>query len=216
MFLNKQISRFSKLSVDTIRLLSVEAIANAKSGHPGIALGAAPIMYALFRDHLNVNPKNTKFFDRDRFILSAGHGSALLYATMLISGYQSITMEDLKQFRQLKSKTPGHPENKLLDGVECGTGPLGQGIAMGVGMAIAETKLAAKFNRYEKLIHHYTYVLFGDGCLQEGVAQEAIAIAGRLKLGKLIMLYDSNAIQLDGKVSQTTRINVKQLFSANG
>jgi transketolase len=212
----KQISRFSDLAVNTIRLLSVEAIATAKSGHPGIALGAAPIMYALFRNHLNVNPKNLDFFDRDRFVLSAGHGSALLYATMLICGYKSITMEDLKNFRQLNSKTPGHPENEILEGIEIGTGPLGQGIAIGVGMAIAEARLASKFNQYDKLIHHYTYVLFGDGCLQEGVAQEAIAVAGKLKLNKLIMLYDSNSIQLDGKVSQTTTSNVKHLFKANG
>lgn len=216
MFIKRQISRFSNLSVNTLRLLSVEAIANAKSGHPGIALGAAPIMYALFRDHLNVNPKNPDFFDRDRFVLSAGHGSALLYATMLISRYKCITIEDLKKFRQLNSITPGHPENELLKGVEIGTGPLGQGIAMGVGMAMAEAKLAAKFNQYDKLIHHYTYVLFGDGCLQEGVAQEAIAIAGKMKLNKLIMLYDSNQIQLDGKVNQSTKFNVKKLFKANG
>jgi transketolase len=216
MYYKNQISRFSKLSVNTIRLLSVEAIAEAKSGHPGIALGAAPIMYALFRDHLNVNVSNHQFFNRDRFVLSAGHGSALLYATMLISGYSSITLEDLKKFRQLNSKTPGHPENHVLEGVEVGTGPLGQGIAIGVGLAIAETKLASRFNRYENIINHYTYVLFGDGCLQEGVAQEAIAIAGKLKLNKLIMLYDSNGIQLDGKVNQTTNFNVKKLFKAQG
>jgi transketolase len=216
MFLKRQLSRFSNLTVNTIRLLSVEAIANAKSGHPGIALGAAPIMYALFRDHLNVNPSNPDFFDRDRFILSAGHGSALLYATMLVCKYKSIKIEDLKKFRQLNSLTPGHPENEILKGIEVGTGPLGQGIAMGVGMAIAEAKLSAKFNRYDKLIHHYTYVLFGDGCLQEGVGQEAIALAGKLKLNKLIMLYDSNRIQLDGKVNQTTNFNVKKLFKANG
>jgi transketolase len=203
------------LSTNTIRLLSVEAISKAKSGHPGIALGAAPIMYALFRNHLTINPQDPYYFNRDRFVLSAGHGSALLYATMLVSGYQSINMEDLKKFRQLNSKCPGHPENHILPGVEIGTGPLGQGIAMGVGMAIAESKLANKFNQYDRFINHYTYVLFGDGCLEEGVAQEAIALAGRLKLSKLIMLYDSNRIQLDGKVSDSTNYNVKKLFKAN-
>jgi transketolase len=212
----QQITQYSKLTTNTIRLLAVEAIAKAKSGHSGIALGAAPIMYALFRDHLKVNPQDPFYFNRDRFVLSAGHGSALLYATMLVSGYESIKIEDLKKFRQINSKCPGHPENHLLPGIEVGTGPLGQGIAMGVGMAIAESKLANKFNRYDRFIHHHTYVLFGDGCLEEGVAQEAIALAGRQKLNKLIMLYDSNGIQLDGKVSDSTNYNVKQMFKAYG
>jgi transketolase len=209
---NKQITEFSKLSTNTIRLLAVEAIAKAKSGHPGIALGAAPIMYALFRNHLKINPQDPFYFNRDRFVLSAGHGSAMLYATMLISGLESIKMDDLKNFRQLNSKCPGHPENHILPGIEVGTGPLGQGIAMGVGMAIAESKLANKFNKYGKFIDHHTYVLFGDGCLEEGVGQEAIALAGRLKLNKLIMLYDSNKIQLDGKVHDSTNYNVKKMF----
>jgi transketolase len=211
-----QITTYSKLTTNTIRLLAVEAIAKAKSGHPGIALGAAPIMYALFRNHLCVNPQDPFYFNRDRFILSAGHGSALLYATMLVAGYESIKMDDLKNFRQLNSKCPGHPENHILPGIEVGTGPLGQGIAMGVGMAIAESKLANKFNRYGRFIDHHTYVLFGDGCLEEGVAQEAIALAGRLKLHKLIMLYDSNRIQLDGKVTDSTNYRVKQLFQSYG
>jgi transketolase len=210
----KQITKYSKLSTNTIRLLAVEAITKAKSGHPGIALGAAPIMYALFRNHLCVNIEEPTYFNRDRFVLSAGHGSALLYATMLIAGYKSISMDDLKKFRQLNSKCPGHPENHILQGVEVGTGPLGQGIAMGVGMAIAESKLANKFNKYFNFINHHTYVLFGDGCLEEGVAQEAIALAGRLKLNKLIMLYDSNHIQLDGKVTDSTKYDVKKLFKA--
>jgi transketolase len=204
------------LSVNTIRILSIEMIAQAKSGHPGIALGAAPIIYALFHDHFNYNTKDFSYFNRDRFVLSAGHGSAMLYAAMLISDYQSITMDDLKKFRQLNSLTPGHPENHVLHGVEVGTGPLGQGIAMGVGMAIAEAKLADKFNKYSNFINHNTYVMFGDGDLEEGVAQEAIAIAGKMRLHKLIMLYDSNKIQLDGKVSDSTNYNVRKLFKANG
>jgi transketolase len=191
-------------------------IAQAKSGHPGIALGAAPIIYALFHDHFNYNTKDFSYFNRDRFVLSAGHGSAMLYATMLISDYESITMDDLKKFRQLNSLTPGHPENHVLHGVEVGTGPLGQGIAMGVGMAIAEAKLADKFNKYSNFVDHHTYVMFGDGDLEEGVAQEAIAVAGRMRLHKLIMLYDSNKIQLDGKVSDSTSYNVRKLFKANG
>jgi transketolase len=189
-------------------------IANANSGHTGIALGAAPIMYALFHDHIIVNPKSN-FFNRDRFVLSAGHGSALLYATMYVSGYSSLTMDDLKHFRQYNSKTPGHPESYITGGVDATTGPLGQGIAMGVGLAMAEAKLANKFNKYNKFIDHYTYVLFGDGCLQEGVALEAISFAGKQKLKKLIMLYDSNNIQLDGKINDTFSTNVKQLFKSN-
>jgi transketolase len=212
--LTRDISEFSKLSINTLRMLSADAIAKAKSGHTGIALGAAPIVYALFKNHLNVNPEDPTYFNRDRFILSAGHGSTLLYSAMLISGYKSITIDDLKQFRQLNSKCPGHPENHILQGIEIGTGPLGQGIAMGVGMALTESFLANKFNRYSKFIDHYTYVLFGDGCLQEGVAQEAIALAGKLKLNKLILLYDSNRIQLDGKVSDSTNFNVRKLFKA--
>jgi transketolase len=207
-------SPYTELAINTIRLLGVEAIAQANSGHPGIVLGAAPIMYSLFHDHINLNPKDPFYFNRDRFVLSAGHGSALLYATLLVSGFESITMEDLKKFRQLGSKTPGHPENIVLPGVEVSTGPLGQGIAMGVGLAIAEATLGAKFNKYTKFVNHYTYVLFGDGCLEEGVTQEAIALAGTLKLDKLILLYDSNKIQLDGKVDASTNYDVKKLFKS--
>jgi transketolase len=210
----KQINDLSFLSVNTIRILSIEMIAKAQSGHPGIALGAAPIIYALFHDHFNYNPKDFAYFNRDRFILSAGHGSSMLYAAMFISGYTSLTMEDLKQFRQLNSFTPGHPENHVLHGIEIGTGPLGQGIATGVGFAIAEARLAAKFNKYSKFIDHHTYVLFGDGDLEEGVAQEAIALAGKNRLNKLILLYDSNKVQLDGKVTDSTNYNIKKLFKA--
>lgn len=209
-------TKYSELAVNTIRVLGVEAITKANSGHPGIVLSAAPIMYSLFRNHLNYNPKDPSFFNRDRFVLSAGHGSALLYATMLVAGYKSISMEDLQNFRKINSKTAGHPENKLLEGVEVSTGPLGQGVAMSVGLAIAEKKLANIFNKYSELINHYTYCLFGDGCMEEGIFYEAISIAGNLKLNKLIMLYDSNKVQLDGKVSDSTKTNIKKLFKSVG
>lgn len=211
--LNKQ--KTENLAVNTIRVLGVNAIAKANSGHPGIVLSAAPMMYEIFANHLNYSPDYPIYFNRDRFILSAGHGSALLYATMLVCGYKTITMEDLKDFRQIGSKTPGHPENTILKSVEVSTGPLGQGIAMAVGMAIAEKKLANELNVYNKLISHHTYCLFGDGDLQEGVATEAIAMAGHMKLKKLIMLYDSNDVQLDGRVSDSTSLDVKKYFLAH-
>lgn len=213
---NSNTKKIAKLSIDTIRMLSVEAISAANSGHPGIALGAAPIMYALFKYHLVFNPKIPNFFNRDRFVLSAGHGSALLYSTMLVFGYDSIKMDDLKNFRQLNSKTAGHPENILLPGVEVSTGPLGQGVAMAVGMALAEQKLAHLYNKRCDLIDHYTYCLFGDGCMEEGVFYEAISIAGKYKLNKLILLYDSNNIQLDGKVQDSTNTKIKTLFKSVG
>ncbi|WP_027123825.1 transketolase family protein [Mycoplasmoides pirum] len=202
----------NNLTIDTIRLLGIEMIAKAKSGHPGIVLGAAPIMYTLFKNHLNVDLKNLNYFNRDRFILSAGHGSALLYATMYLSNYSSITLEDIKNFRQLNSKTSGHPESHILDGVDIGTGPLGQGTAASVGFAIAEAYLN---KTYKGVVDHYTYCLLGDGCLQEGITHEAIAIAGRLKLNKLIWIYDSNDIQLDGKVKDSTITNFAAEFKAN-
>jgi transketolase len=196
----------SILSVKTIKILAMAAISQAKSGHGGIVLGAAPIMYALFHDHLTVDVTDLNYFNRDRFILSSGHGSALLYATMLVADYHSITIKDLKQFRQLNSKTSGHPENKILPGVEVCTGPLGQGAGMSVGFAIAEQVLNHRYQiaKNQGVIDHYTYVLLGDGDLQEGVTQEAMAIAGKQKLNKLIWLYDSNQIQLDGKATDST------------
>lgn len=204
------------LCVNTIRFLSVDSINKAKSGHPGICLGAAPIIHTLFTRHLVIDPENPTWFNRDRFILSAGHGSAMLYSTLHLAGYD-ISLNDLKEFRQLNSKTPGHPEVFHTPGVEVTTGPLGQGIAMGVGMAIAEKHLAAKFNKKDnQIIKHYTYVLCGDGCLQEGVAQEAISLAGTLGLDKLIILYDSNDIQLDGEVSLCNKEDVKGKFEAMG
>lgn len=209
------ISRFSDLSIDTIRILGVEAIERASSGHPGIVLGAAPIMYALFRENIVLNPSNPNFLNRDRFVLSAGHGSALLYATMHLAGYKDITLEDVKNFRCINSKTAGHPENILIPGIDATTGPLGQGVSLAVGMAIAETKLSTYFKKY-KLFNHYTYCLFGDGCFQEGIFHESLSIASKLKLNKLILIYDSNDIQLDGKVSDSTEINNKKYFEALG
>lgn len=205
---------FDQLSINAIRVLGVEAINKAKSGHPGIVLGAAPIIYALFKDHLKFNPKNPYWFNRDRFVLSAGHGSALLYSTLFYAGYD-YKIDDIKNFRQLNSKTPGHPEFDLDLGIEVSTGPLGQGIANGVGMALAESFLAEKYNQKDcTLIDHYTYVLCGDGDLQEGIAQEAVSFAGRFKLEKLIVLYDSNDVQLDSKTNVVISENVKQKFEA--
>ena len=181
-------------SVDAIRILSAEAIEKAKSGHPGICMGAAPIGYELFADFLNYSYKNPKWDNRDRFILSAGHGSAMLYSLLHLFGYD-VTKEDLMAFRQLGSRTPGHPEYGRTDGVETSTGPLGQGIANAVGMAVAEAHLAAVFNREGfPVVDHYTYALCGDGCLEEGISYEACSFAGTHELGKLILFYDDNRI----------------------
>lgn len=212
---SKYVSRYTNLTVDTIRVLGVEMILNSKSGHPGIVLGAAPIMYSLFRNHFVSDPNNPEYINRDRFVMSAGHGSALLYTVMHLSGYNSLNLEDLKNFRQINQKTAGHPENILIPGIDCTTGPLGQGIAIAVGMAIAETKLNNYFKKY-KLFSHYTYCLFGDGCLQEGVSYEALSIAARYKLNKLIFLFDSNNIQLDGKVIDSTITDYKKYFESLG
>lgn len=185
-------------SIQTIRFLGVDMINKANSGHPGIVLGAAATIYELFKHHLIAHPKQPQWFNRDRFFLSAGHGSALLYSMLHLTGYD-LSLDDLKQFRQLGSRTPGHPEFGLTPGIEATTGPLGQGLAMAVGSAIAETYLGARFNKKDfNLIDHKTYVLCGDGDLQEGVALEAMSLAGRLKLGKLVVLFDSNDVQLDG------------------
>ena len=182
----------SQLTINTIRVLSAEAVEKAKSGHPGIALGAAPIAYSLWQNALTFNPKNSKWLNRDRFILSAGHGSMLNYSLLHLYGYK-LTIEDIKNFRQFGSKTPGHPEYNHTDGVETSTGPLGQGIANAVGMAIAEKHLASIYNKEGfPIVDHYVYALCGDGCLQEGISYEACSLAGTLKLGKLIVLYDEN------------------------
>ena len=196
-------------SINAIRFLGLDMINKANSGHPGIVLGAAPVMHTLFTKHLKITPSSSRWFDRDRFILSAGHGSALLYATLHLSGYE-ISMEEIKNFRQLNSKTPGHPEYRHTDGVEATTGPLGQGIANAVGMAIAENYLRATFNKKDlNVIDHYTYTLCGDGDLQEGVALEALSLAGHLGLERLIVLFDSNDIQLDGPTKDAVSEDIK-------
>ncbi|MBQ7373717.1 MAG: transketolase [Clostridia bacterium] len=206
----------NNLAVNTIRVLSAEAIQKANSGHPGLPLGSAPIGYALFADHLKFNPQNPDFCDRDRFILSAGHGSMLNYSLLHLFGYD-VSMDDLKNFRQLGSKTPGHPEYGHTPGIETTTGPLGQGIANAVGMAIAETKLAAEFNRDGfPIVDHYTYALCGDGCLQEGIEYEAASLAGTLKLGKLIVLYDKNDITIEGNINTAFTEDVGARHEAQG
>ncbi|MFD1170732.1 transketolase [Oceanobacillus caeni] len=210
------LSNVEKLSINTIRTLSIDAIEKANSGHPGLPMGAAPMAYTLWTDFMNHNPKNTKWFNRDRFVLSAGHGSMLLYSLLHLSGYD-VSMEDLKQFRQWGSKTPGHPEVHHTDGVEATTGPLGQGIAMSVGMAMAETHLASKFNKQDiAIVDHYTYALISDGDLMEGISHESASLAGHLRLGKLIALYDSNEISLDGDLHKSFSDNTEQRFKAYG
>ncbi len=206
-----------QLGVNTIRTLSIEAVQKANSGHPGLPMGAAPMAYALWTKHLKVNPKTSRnWVDRDRFILSAGHGSAMLYSLLHLAGYD-VTMDDLKNFRQWNSRTPGHPEVHHTDGVEATTGPLGQGIAMAVGMAMAEAHTAATYNRDSfPVIDHYTFALCGDGDLMEGVSQEASSMAGHMKLGKLIVLYDSNDISLDGPTSKAFTENVGARYEAYG
>lgn len=201
--------KIDQKAIDTIRVLSVEQIGKANSGHPGIALGAAPMIHTLYSSFMNVLPKNPNWFDRDRFVLSAGHGSSMLYSMLHLSGFD-VKKEDLMQFRQFGSITPGHPENHLTQGVDATAGPLGQGISMAVGMGIAESFLAAKYNKEDlDIVNHYTYVICGDGDLQEGVAQEAMSLAGHLGLGKLIVLYDSNGIQLDTEVALANTENTR-------
>ncbi|MDE7305853.1 MAG: transketolase, partial [Clostridia bacterium] len=203
-------------SVDTIRILSAEAIQRANSGHPGICIGAAPIGYELFADFLNFSYKNPKWENRDRFVLSAGHGSMLLYSLLHLFGYD-VTKEDLMNFRQLDSKTPGHPEYGRTDGVETSTGPLGQGLGNAVGFAVAEAHLAALFNRPGfPVVNHFTYVLCGDGCLEEGIGYEACSFAGAQKLGKLILLYDKNDITIEGRINTTFTEDPATRFAAQG
>ncbi|MFC4183314.1 transketolase [Saccharococcus thermophilus] len=205
-----------ELAITTIRTLSIDAIEKAKSGHPGMPMGAAPMAYTLWTKFMNHNPSNPKWFNRDRFVLSAGHGSMLLYSLLHLSGYD-VSMEDIQQFRQWGSKTPGHPEYGHTPGVEATTGPLGQGIAMAVGMAMAERHLAATYNREGfEIVNHYTYAICGDGDLMEGVASEAASLAGHLKLGRLIVLYDSNDISLDGELNLSFSESVEQRFKAYG
>ncbi len=205
-----------QLSVDTIRTLAIDAIEKAKSGHPGMPMGAAPMAYALWSKQMNHNPANPEWINRDRFVLSAGHGSMLLYGLLHLSGYD-LPLEEIKNFRQWGSLTPGHPEYGHTAGVDATTGPLGQGVAMAVGMAMAETHLGAVYNKDKfPIIDHYTYAICGDGDLMEGVASEAASLAGHLKLGKLVVLYDSNDISLDGDLNMSFSENVQQRFEAYG
>ncbi|MGX9707284.1 transketolase [Laceyella tengchongensis] len=210
------VTKVEQQAINTIRMLSIDQIEAANSGHPGLPMGAAPMAYTLWAHHMNHNPANPEWINRDRFVLSAGHGSALLYSMLHLFGY-GLPLEELKQFRQWGSLTPGHPEVKHTPGVEATTGPLGQGIANGVGMAMAEAHLAATFNRDGlDIIDHFTYVLCGDGDLMEGVAAEAASLAGHLKLGKLIALYDSNDISLDGELAHSFTESVQKRFESYG
>ncbi len=209
-------NHIDKLSINTVRVLSVEGVQKANSGHPGLPLGAAPMAYTLWSRHLKHNPKNPAWADRDRFVLSAGHGSMLLYSLLHVFGYP-VSLDDLKNFRQFGAKTAGHPEYGHIPGIETTTGPLGQGIANAVGMAMAESHLAAMFNKEGyPVVDHYTYTLSGDGCLMEGVASEACSLAGTLKLGKLILLYDRNKITIEGETDFAFDEDVAKRFDAYG
>jgi transketolase len=213
---DEAISELDLLSINTIRFLSIDAIQKADSGHPGLPMGAAPMAYVLWRKFLRHNPSNPNWFNRDRFILSAGHGSMLLYSLLYLTGYD-LTMDQIKQFRQWGSITPGHPECGVTPGVEATTGPLGQGFANGVGMAIAEQNLAVRYNRPGfNIVDHFTYSLVSDGDLMEGVASEAASLAGHLKLGKLIYLYDNNHVTLSAATDITFTENCAARFKAYG
>lgn len=204
------------LSINTIRTLSLDAVQKANSGHPGLPLGMAPAAYVLWTRFLRHNPKNPKWFGRDRFLLSAGHGSMLLYSLLYLTGYD-LSLDEIKRFRQLHSRTPGHPENVLTPGVEVTTGPLGQGFANGVGMAMAEAHLAARFNRRgHRIIDSFIYAIVSDGDLMEGVSYEAASLAGHLKLGKLIYLYDDNSVTIDGPTSLAFTEDITKRFEAAG
>ncbi len=210
--IDREVSR--KVCANAIRALSMDAVQKARSGHPGAPMGMADIAEVLWHDYLKHNPGNPRWVDRDRFILSNGHGSMLVYSLLHLSGYE-LPMDELRNFRQLHSKTPGHPEYGYTPGVETTTGPLGQGLANGVGMAIAERTLAAQFNRENlAIVDHYTYVFAGDGCLMEGISHEVCSLAGTLKLGKLIVFYDDNGISIDGEVEQWFTDDTEQRFQA--
>jgi transketolase len=207
-------AQLDQLAINTVRFLSVDAIEKANSGHPGLPLGAAPMAYVLWTRFLRHNPVNPRWFNRDRFVLSAGHGSMLLYSLLHLTGYD-VPLEQIKQFRQWGSMTPGHPERGLTPGVETTTGPLGQGFGNGVGLAIAEASLAARYNRPGfEIINHFTYGLVSDGDLMEGVAAEAASLAGHLKLGKLIYLYDDNRITLAASTQLTFTEDHAKRFAA--
>ncbi|MEO0539845.1 MAG: transketolase [Cyanobacteria bacterium P01_A01_bin.105] len=205
------------LCVNSIRFLAIDAVEKAKSGHPGLPMGAAPMAFVLYDQFMKHNPKNPAWFNRDRFVLSAGHGCMLQYALLHLTGYDSVSMDDIKNFRQWGSTTPGHPENFETPGVEVTTGPLGQGICNGVGLAMAEAHLAARFNKPDTtLVDHYTYVILGDGCNMEGVSGEACSLAGHLGLGKLIAMYDDNHISIDGTTQVAFTEDVSKRFEAYG
>lgn len=209
-------SALDQAAITTLRVHSIEMVEKAKSGHPGMALGAAPIIWSIYKEGMKHNPQNPQWVNRDRFVLSAGHSTPLLYSLLNLLGYD-LSAEDLANFRQLHSKTPGHPEVVITPGVDAGTGPLGQGVAMGVGMALAEAHLAAKFNRPDfPIMDHYTFVLHGDGCPQEGVAMEAASFAGGQKLGKLINIYDRNTITIDGSIDLSFNDDVAKRYEAMG
>ncbi len=200
----------------SIRSLSMDAIQKANSGHPGLPLGAAEVAAVLYGQVMKHNPADSKWKDRDRFVLSAGHGSMLLYSILHIAGYK-VSLDDVKTFRQVGSKCPGHPEVEITDGVECTSGPLGQGIAAAVGMAVAESMLAARFNTpHHTIVDHYTYTLVGEGCLEEGVSSEACSLAGNLKLGKLIVFYDENKISIDGSTDITFTDDIQKRYESYG
>src|SRR5947208_6401650 len=209
-------AQLDQLAINTIRFLSVDAVQKANSGHPGLPLGAAPMAYVLWTRFLKHNPANPGWFDRDRFVLSAGHGSILLYSLLYATGY-GLSLEQIKQFRQWASIAPGHPERGLTPGVEVTTGPLGQGFGNGVGMAIAEAHLAARFNRDGfEIVNHFTYAIASDGDLMEGVASEAASLAGHLRLGKLIYLYDDNQVTLSAGTDITFTEDRARRFDAYG
>ena len=203
-----------QLAIATIRSLCIDTINKANSGHPGMALGSAPALYTLFTKHLVASPLESKWFNRDRFVLSSGHASALLYSMLHLCGYK-VSMDDLKQFRQIDSLTPGHPEFGWTDGVDATSGPLGQGISQAVGMAMAEQMVNKLYTFGDDVCNHYTYALCGDGCLQEGISQEAISLAGHLKLNKFILLYDANQVTLDGALDLSFSEQVKARFLAS-
>ncbi|MBE9170056.1 transketolase [Pleurocapsales cyanobacterium LEGE 06147] len=206
-----------ELCINSIRFLAIDAVEKAQSGHPGLPMGAAPMAFVVWDRFMRYNPKNPNWFNRDRFVLSAGHGCMLQYALLYLTGYDSVSLEEIKNFRQWGSKTPGHPENHITEGIEVTTGPLGQGIANAVGLAIAEAHLAGKFNKPDcKLVDHYTYVILGDGCNMEGISGEASSLAGHLGLGKLIALYDDNHISIDGSTDIAFTEDVNKRFEAYG
>ena len=210
-------SQLDKMSVNAIRVLSADAIQRANSGHPGMPLGCAPLAYELWMNHLSHNPADPDWENRDRFVLSGGHASMLLYSLLHLFGYGGLSKKDLMEFRQLGSKTPGHPEYGHTVGVEATTGPLGAGIGMAVGMAIAESHLAQVFNRENyPVVDHYTYVLGGDGCMMEGISSEALSLAGTLGLDKLIVLYDSNRISIEGDTDMVFAEDVAKRMEAFG